>query len=81
MLDLIQDTGESLVLYDIRSVTPEATQLAELVLRCGSAELILKSGGDIALKGSGITINGSGKIVIEASGDLDLKGSNINQNS
>ncbi len=54
---------------------------SELVLRCGSAELILKSGGDIALKGSGITINGSGKIVIEASGDLDLKGSNINQNS
>ena len=34
VLDLIQDTGESLVLYDIRKVTPEATQLAELVLRC-----------------------------------------------
>jgi predicted phosphate transport protein (TIGR00153 family) len=29
VLDLIQDTGESLVLYDI-----EATQLAELLLRC-----------------------------------------------
>ena len=34
VLDLIQDTGESLVLYDIQKVTPEATQLAELVLRC-----------------------------------------------
>jgi uncharacterized protein len=34
VLDLIQDTGESLVLYDIRKVTPEATQLAELLLRC-----------------------------------------------
>jgi predicted phosphate transport protein (TIGR00153 family) len=34
VLDLIQDTGESLVLYDIQRVTPEATQLAELVLRC-----------------------------------------------
>ncbi len=34
VLDLIQDTGESLVLYDIQNVTPEATQLAELVLRC-----------------------------------------------
>jgi hypothetical protein len=30
----IQDTGESLVLYDIRSVTPEATELAELLQRC-----------------------------------------------
>jgi predicted phosphate transport protein (TIGR00153 family) len=34
VLDLIQDTGESLVLYDIRELTPEATELAELVLRC-----------------------------------------------
>jgi len=34
VLDLIQDTGESLVLYDIQKVTPQATQLAELVLRC-----------------------------------------------
>ncbi len=35
VLDLIQDTGESLVLYDIQKVTPEATELAELVQRCG----------------------------------------------
>jgi uncharacterized protein len=34
VLDLVQDTGESLVLYDIQKVTPEATQLAELLLRC-----------------------------------------------
>ena len=34
VLDLIQDTAESLVLYNIQKVTPEATQLAELVLRC-----------------------------------------------
>jgi predicted phosphate transport protein (TIGR00153 family) len=34
VLDLMQDTGESLALYDIRRVTPEAVQLAELVLRC-----------------------------------------------
>ena len=34
VLDLIQDAGESLVLYDIQQVTPEATQLAELLLRC-----------------------------------------------
>jgi predicted phosphate transport protein (TIGR00153 family) len=34
VLDLIQDTGESLVLYDIQKVTPEALELAELLLRC-----------------------------------------------
>ena len=34
VLDLIQDTGESLVLYDIQHVTAEATQPAELLLRC-----------------------------------------------
>src|SRR5215203_6199899 len=34
VLDLIQDAGESLVLYDIQKVTLEATQLAELLLRC-----------------------------------------------
>jgi predicted phosphate transport protein (TIGR00153 family) len=34
VLDLIQDTGESLVLYDVQNVTPAATELAELLLRC-----------------------------------------------
>jgi uncharacterized protein len=34
VLDLIQDCGESLVLYDIQRITPEATQLAELLRRC-----------------------------------------------
>ena len=34
VLDLIQDTGESLLLYDIQKVTPDATQLAELLRRC-----------------------------------------------
>lgn len=34
VLDLIQDTGESLVLYDIQRVTPEAIQLSELLRRC-----------------------------------------------
>jgi predicted phosphate transport protein (TIGR00153 family) len=30
VLDLIQDTAESIVLYDIRSVSPEAQQLAQI---------------------------------------------------
>jgi predicted phosphate transport protein (TIGR00153 family) len=34
ILDLIQDTGESLVLYDMHAVTPEATQLAECLKQC-----------------------------------------------
>ena len=34
ILDLIQDAAESLVLYDIQKVTPQATELAELVRRC-----------------------------------------------
>jgi predicted phosphate transport protein (TIGR00153 family) len=46
VLDLIQDTGESLVLYDIQKITPEATQLAELLLRC--AERVQSAVGLIA---------------------------------
>jgi len=34
VLDLIQDAGESLILYDIQKLTPEAVQLAELLARC-----------------------------------------------
>jgi len=68
--------------YSVNSKAKAAIEAAsELVLKCGSAQLILKSGGDIELKGSGISINGSGKIVIKASGSLDLTGSPINQNS
>jgi hypothetical protein len=46
VLDLIQDTGESLVLYDIQQITPESTQLAELLLRC--AERVQSAVGLIA---------------------------------
>jgi predicted phosphate transport protein (TIGR00153 family) len=34
ILDLIQDTAESTVLYDIQSMTPEARQLGDCVKRC-----------------------------------------------
>ncbi|MFO1426753.1 MAG: DUF47 family protein [Steroidobacteraceae bacterium] len=34
VLDLIQDTGESMVLYDIRTLTPEVGRLAECLRRC-----------------------------------------------
>jgi predicted phosphate transport protein (TIGR00153 family) len=34
VLDLIQDTAESLQLYDVRHLTPEACELAELMHEC-----------------------------------------------
>jgi len=34
VLDLIQDTAESFQLYDVRNLTPEACDLAELVHQC-----------------------------------------------
>ena len=34
ILDLIQDVAESIALYDLRGVTPEAKQLAEICEQC-----------------------------------------------
>jgi uncharacterized protein Yka (UPF0111/DUF47 family) len=34
ILDLIQDVAESIALYDLRKVTPEAKQLAEICQMC-----------------------------------------------
>ncbi|NTV11433.1 MAG: DUF47 domain-containing protein [Zoogloea sp.] len=34
ILDLMQDAAESLTLYDIRKITPDAVQLATISLRC-----------------------------------------------
>lgn len=35
ILDLLQDTAQSVYLYDIRSITPEAAKLADICLGCG----------------------------------------------
>src|SRR5216683_828008 len=32
--DLIQDTSESLSLYDVRSITPEMARLADIAVKC-----------------------------------------------
>jgi predicted phosphate transport protein (TIGR00153 family) len=32
--DLIQDTSESLALYDVRSITPETARLADIAVKC-----------------------------------------------
>jgi type VI secretion system secreted protein VgrG len=52
----------------------------ELTLKCGSAMIVLKSGGEVLIKGTDITVDGSGKISIKAGGDMVLKGSSINEN-
>ncbi|UXH80652.1 type VI secretion system Vgr family protein [Roseateles amylovorans] len=69
--------------YGVKSGAKVAIEAeTELVLKVGSAQLIMKSNGDITLKGAQINVQGSGKINIKAGGDLNLKGSpNINQNS
>src|SRR5438046_7610048 len=42
ILDLIQDVAESVALYDLRKVTPEAKQLAEICpLCCGRVEAVV----------------------------------------
>jgi len=60
--DLIQDTSESLSLYDVRSVTPETVRLADIAVKCcervkdvvdvlgkreGKFEAIVKTGEEI----------------------------------
>src|SRR5918911_1305111 len=32
--DLVQDTSESLALYDVRAITPEAARLADIGVKC-----------------------------------------------
>jgi predicted phosphate transport protein (TIGR00153 family) len=49
--DLIQDTSESLALYDVRSVTPETARLADIAVKCCErvkevVELLGKRTGD-----------------------------------
>jgi type VI secretion system secreted protein VgrG len=53
---------------------------SELTLVCGGASIVLKSGGEIQIKGTKITIDGSGKISVKAGGDIAMKGSKIGQN-
>jgi type VI secretion system secreted protein VgrG len=54
---------------------------SQLVLKCGGAQIILKSGGEIEIKGTDIAIKGSGKINAKAGGDIVLKGSSVKANS
>jgi type VI secretion system secreted protein VgrG len=52
---------------------------SELVLKCGGASIVLKSGGEITIKGTDITVNGS-KIGVTGSGPVTIKGSKVDLN-
>ncbi|MEA3277301.1 MAG: type VI secretion system tip protein TssI/VgrG [Pseudomonadota bacterium] len=53
---------------------------SEITLKCGGAQIVLKSGGDILIKGTNITLKASGKIGAKAGGPMTLKGSKIAEN-
>jgi type VI secretion system secreted protein VgrG len=52
----------------------------EILLKTGSASILLKKDGTITIKGKDIRIEGSGAISLKASKDITLKGSKITQN-
>lgn len=52
----------------------------EILIQTGSAKIMMKKDGSIAIEGKDISVKGSGKIVIKASGDITMKGSKIAEN-
>ena len=52
----------------------------EILLKTGSASILMKKNGDIQIKGKNITVSGSGKINMKASSKMTLKGSQIAEN-
>ncbi|MDW3224237.1 MAG: type VI secretion system tip protein TssI/VgrG [Paracoccaceae bacterium] len=52
----------------------------KLELKCGSAKIVLESGGKITLDGSEIILKSSGKIGLDAGGDIIGNGSTISLN-
>lgn len=72
------NAGGNLAAKSDAKVSVEAA--SELVLKCGGASITLKSGGEITIKGTDITIKGSGKVDVKAGGDVKVKGSNVGHN-
>jgi type VI secretion system secreted protein VgrG len=52
----------------------------QITLKTGSASIVMKSNGDITIKGKNIKVQGSGKIDVKASSTLTLKGSKVSTN-
>ncbi|MBZ9983443.1 MULTISPECIES: type VI secretion system tip protein TssI/VgrG [unclassified Mesorhizobium] len=52
----------------------------EILIQTGSAKIMMKKDGTIAIEGKDISVKGSGKISIKASSDITMKGSKIAEN-
>ncbi|MBA1141633.1 type VI secretion system Vgr family protein [Mesorhizobium neociceri] len=52
----------------------------EILLKSGSASILMKSDGTIVIDGKDISVKASGKISIKASSDITMKGSKIGEN-
>jgi type VI secretion system secreted protein VgrG len=52
----------------------------EILIKCGSAKIMMKKDGSIGIEGKDISIKGSGTISLKASGDITMKGSKISEN-
>jgi type VI secretion system secreted protein VgrG len=52
----------------------------EIMIKTGSASILMKKDGTIQIKGKDIKIEGSGKVQVQASSDLILKGSKVAAN-
>jgi type VI secretion system secreted protein VgrG len=72
------DSGGDFSINGKAKVTISAAD--EIVLKCGSASITLKSGGEISIKGTDISLKGSGKIGVNAGGDVKVKGATIGEN-
>ena len=68
--DMAAKVGKTLV-FDVAD---------QITLKCGSASIMMKKDGTIAVEGKDISIKGSGKINVKASSDITMKGSKISQN-
>ena len=69
-------TGDFLAKTSAKGAVDAAS---ELILKCGGASITLKSGGEITIKGTEITIDGS-KIGVKGSGPVTIKGSKVDIN-
>lgn len=52
----------------------------QIVLKTGSASIVMKKNGDITIKGNNIVVQGSGKVNIKASSSVAIKGSKVTTN-
>jgi len=70
--DLSETVGASSTLtvtddYSVQAKTISLTADDEILLQTGSAQIVMKSNGDITIKGNNITVQGGGDVVITGS--------------